>query len=209
MASNQAHDQYFDFVFKVLLVGESGVGKTAISLRYVNNVYELHTVASTGIDFRNKIIEVEGRRAKIQIWDTAGQERFHSITTNFFRSAQGIVVFYDVTNQASFEKISFWMDCIKLNAPKSVKVMLCGNKCDMGDRRKVNTRSGQSIAKEYGVPFYETSAGTGLNVDEVFDAIVKQIFMNIESPKKDTIRLGEYDQLTDHDFQYFKCCPKQ
>ncbi|RXN05465.1 nuclear pore membrane glycoprotein 210-like [Labeo rohita] len=133
--------------------------------------------ANTGIDFKVKTIEVEGKKVKLQVWDTAGQERFKTITTAYYRGAMGIILVYDITDEKSFENIQNWMKSIKENASAGVSRMLLGNKCDIEAKRKVSKEIGEKLAKEHGIRFFETSAKSSINVEESFGALARDILL--------------------------------
>lgn len=161
---------------KLLTIGNSGVGKTCLLLRYANDSFSPTFITTIGIDFKIKTIEVDGKRVKLQIWDTAGQERFRTITTSYFRGAQGILLVYDVTDRNSFNCIKTWVDEIDRNADKHVNKVLIGNKCDVDDSARAVSRSeGESLAREYGMAFFETSAKKDIGVAEAFSTIARQV----------------------------------
>ncbi|CAG0923990.1 unnamed protein product [Notodromas monacha] len=161
-------------VSKVMLLGDSGVGKTCLLVQYKDGKFLAgNFIATVGIDFRNKEVEVDGKKVKLQIWDTAGQERFRSVTHAYYRDAQALLLLYDVTNRQSFFNVRSWLAEVKENARHNVVVVLIGNKCDVRFQREVKTHEGEALAKEYNVPFIETSAKTGHNVDFAFQAVVK------------------------------------
>ncbi|KAM5198440.1 ras-related protein Rab-26 isoform 9-T9 [Hipposideros larvatus] len=165
---------FYDVAFKVMLVGDSGVGKTCLLVRFKDGAFLAGTFISTvGIDFRNKVLDVDGMKVKLQIWDTAGQERFRSVTHAYYRDAHALLLLYDVTNKASFDNIQAWLTEIQEYAQHNVVLMLLGNKVDSAQERVVKREDGEKLAKEYGLPFMETSAKTGLNVDLAFTAIAK------------------------------------
>merc|ERR1712127_775766 len=128
-----------------------------------------------GIDFKIKNIDIDGTKIKLQIWDTAGQERFRTITTSYFRGAQGILLVYDVTERDTFDNIANWVSQIQQHADVHVNKIMIGNKCDMEDQRKVSTAEGQALADEYGIKFFETSAKSDINVDEAFLGIGREV----------------------------------
>ena len=123
---------------------------------------------SIGVDFKLKNIEIEGKRIKLQVWDTAGQERFRTITTSYYKGAQGIVIVYDVTDNNSFDHIKNWMDDINKHAKSDVLKILVGNKCDLVNKRVISTERGQELAEHYGIPFLETSAKDNSNIEQLF-----------------------------------------
>lgn len=166
----------YDVLYRLVLIGDSGVGKTAILLRYSDNMFNTSFITTIGIDFRIKTIEVNGKRVKLQIWDTAGQEQFHSVASSYYRNAHGIVLIYDITSAESFIHISKWANNVSTNAPTNVKQVLLGNKCDMEENKRVIEKDrGKTLAEELNMPFLETSAKTDINVDVAFELIAQLI----------------------------------
>lgn len=160
---------------KLLMIGDSGVGKTCLLLRYANDSFSPTFITTIGIDFKIKNIDIDGKRVKLQIWDTAGQERFRTITTSYFRGAQGIVLVYDVTDRRSFESIRNWISQIQQHADVHVNKILVGNKCDMVDEKVVSTEEGKKLAKEFGMEFWEASAKNDTNVEQSFITIARSV----------------------------------
>ncbi|GMT27187.1 hypothetical protein PFISCL1PPCAC_18484 [Pristionchus fissidentatus] len=158
----------YDLLFKLLLIGDSGVGKTCILYRFSDDAFNTTFISTIGIDFKIKTIELHGKKIKLQIWDTAGQERFHTITTSYYRGAMGIMLVYDITNSKSFDNISKWLRNIDEHASEDVVKMLLGNKCDMADRRVVSKDRGEKIASDHNIRFLETSAKANINIDTAF-----------------------------------------
>ncbi|XP_073916000.1 ras-related protein Rab-26 isoform X6 [Castor canadensis] len=187
-------DFYYDVAFKVMLVGDSGVGKTCLLVRFKDGAFLAGTFISTvGIDFRNKVVDVDGMKVKLQIWDTAGQERFRSVTHAYYRDAHALLLLYDVTNKASFDNIQAWLTAIQEYARHDVVLLLLGNKVDSAQERVVKREDGEKLAKEYGLPFMETSAKTGLNVDLAFTAIAKELKQrSMKAPSEPRFRLHDY-----------------
>merc|ERR1712166_598002 len=148
----------YDFLIKLLLIGDSGVGKSCCLLRFSEDSFTPSFITTIGIDFKIRTIELDGKRVKLQIWDTAGQERFRTITTAYYRGAMGILLVYDVTDEQSFQNIRSWMRNIEQHANTEVVKVLLGNKCDMKNKRAVKHEEGENLAKEYGIEFFETSA---------------------------------------------------
>lgn len=165
----------YDYLFKLLLIGDSGVGKTCVLFRFSEDAYNSTFISTIGIDFKIRTIELDGKRIKLQIWDTAGQERFRTITTAYYRGAMGIILVYDITNEKSFDNIRNWIRNIEEHASSDVERMIIGNKCDMNDRRKVSKERGAELALEYNVKFLETSAKASINVEEAFIALARDI----------------------------------
>ncbi|KAK6271944.1 hypothetical protein POUND7_009027 [Theobroma cacao] len=173
----------YDYLIKLLLIGDSGVGKSCLLLRFSDGSFTTSFITTIGIDFKIRTIELDGKRIKLQIWDTAGQERFRTITTAYYRGAMGILLVYDVTDESSFNKrllpfsdIRNWIRNIEQHASDNVNKILVGNKADMDEsKRAVPTSKGQALADEYGIKFFETSAKTNLNVEQVFFSIARDI----------------------------------
>eukprot|EP00299_Pterocystis_sp_00344_P010573 c4755_g1_i1.p2 GENE.c4755_g1_i1~~c4755_g1_i1.p2 ORF type:complete len:234 (+),score=42.47 c4755_g1_i1:70-702(+) len=180
---------HFDTTIKLLLIGDSGVGKSCLLLRFSDNSFTPSFITTIGIDFKIRTIELDGKRIKLQIWDTAGQERFRTITTAYYRGAMGILLLYDVTNEESFNNIRSWMTNIHDNASASVNKILVGNKADLEEKRKVAAAQGQALADEYGIPFFETSAKTNQNVEAAFTKITRDIMgrLGANGPKPNNV----------------------
>ena len=170
----------YDLLFKLLLIGDSGVGKTCILFRFSDDAFNNTFISTIGIDFKIKTIELRGKKIKLQIWDTAGQERFHTITTSYYRGAMGIMLVYDITNAKSFDNIAKWLRNIQEHANEDVEKMILGNKCDMNDRRQVSKERGEELAIEYGIKFMETSAKASINVEEAFFTLARDIKAKME-----------------------------
>ena len=178
-----------DTVYKVLLLGDSSVGKTCVLLRYCDKTFQEAHLSTIGLDYRLKTMTLEnGKNIKLQIWDTAGQDRFRAITKNYYKGANGIILIYDVTNLQTYENVKNWINQIKEEANPNVVIYLAGNKIDVNEElRVVRTEEGQKIADEYNLAFYETSAKSGININEIFEDLVKkvdEIYSKLEVPKK-------------------------
>ncbi|XP_024013482.1 ras-related protein RABE1a isoform X1 [Eutrema salsugineum] len=147
----------YDYLIKLLLIGDSGVGKSCLLLRFSDGSFTTSFITTIGIDFKIRTIELDGKRIKLQIWDTAGQERFRTITTAYYRGAMGILLVYDVTDESSFNNIRNWIRNIEQHASDNVNKILVGNKADMDEsKRAVPKSKGQALADEYGIKFFET-----------------------------------------------------
>ncbi|XP_045212549.1 ras-related protein Rab-37-like isoform X1 [Mercenaria mercenaria] len=183
-----------DVACKVMLLGDSGVGKTCLLVRFKDGAFLSGSFISTvGIDFRNKVVEVDGTKVKLQIWDTAGQERFRSVTHAYYRDANALLLLYDVTNKSSFDNIRAWLTEINEYAQEDVVIMLLGNKSDMASERIIKTEDGEKLAKDHGVAFMETSAKTGMNVDLAFMAIARDLKMKkTRQPSDPKFNVAEY-----------------
>lgn len=173
---SQSLNEIYDLTCKVMLLGDSGVGKTCFLVQFKDGAFlSGRFIATVGIDFRNKVVTVDGVKVKLQIWDTAGQERFRSVTHAYYRDAQALLLLYDITSKSSFDNIRAWLTEIHEYAQQDVVVMLLGNKADMSNERVVKQDDGERLAREYGVPFMETSAKTAVNVELAFLAVAKEL----------------------------------
>ena len=177
-----------EVVYKVLLLGDSSVGKTCFLLRYCDKSFQDAHLSTIGLDYRLKTLTLKNKKSiKLQIWDTAGEDRFRAITKNYYKGANGIILIYDVTNLQTYENVKNWITQIREEANPNVIIYLAGNKIDIPeDSRAVKTSDGLKIADEYQLPFKETSAKDGMNVNEIFQELVEKIdevFSKIEQPK--------------------------
>ena len=170
----------YDEKIKVMAIGETRVGKTSLIKKYTKNTFGGVYLTTVGIDFQEKIINSEGKAVKVQIWDTAGQERFRNIAKNYFHTSDGFLLVYDITCKESFEKLNFWYEQIKLNAPEHTKCMVVGNKCDLEEKREVSKEEGDNFSKEQNIKFYETSAKEGINVNTIFQELSNEIVKDIK-----------------------------
>ena len=195
-----------DSVYKVLILGDSSVGKTCFLLKYTDKVFNEVYMSTIGLDYRLKALTLKsGKKVKLQIWDTAGQDRFRTITKNYYKGAHGIILIYDVTNTDTYDNVENWISQIKEEASPNVVIYLVGNKVDMEDKRKVTTEEGQKVADENNLPFIETSAKSDINVNETFDNLVEKmdnVFSNLE--KKDSIAISGNNLNKDNNKK--KCC---
>ncbi|XP_018440372.1 ras-related protein RABD2b isoform X1 [Raphanus sativus] len=189
----------YDYLFKLLLIGDSGVGKSCLLLRFADDSYLDSYISTIGVDFKIRTVEQDGKTIKLQIWDTAGQERFRTITSSYYRGAHGIIVCahssnhvfvntsnrseltffwqvtYDVTDQESFNNVKQWLNEIDRYASENVNKLLVGNKNDLTSQKVVSTETAQAFADELGIPFLETSAKNATNVEEAFMAMTAAI----------------------------------
>ena len=195
-----------DIVYKVLLLGDSSVGKTCFLLRYCDKSFQDAHLSTIGLDYRLKTMTLKsGKNIKLQIWDTAGQDRFRAITKNYYKGANGIILIYDVTNVQTFENVKNWISLIKEEANPNVVIYLAGNKIDLPeDTKTVGTEEGQKMADEYKLLFKEASAKAGKNVNEIFQELVEKIdevFSKLEVPKSD-----QKNKLYDGKSKKRACC---
>ncbi|XP_072044544.1 ras-related protein Rab-26-like isoform X2 [Amphiura filiformis] len=192
--SSSLGGEFYDFACKVMLIGDSGVGKTCLLVRFKDGAFLSGSFISTvGIDFRNKVVDIDGSKVKLQIWDTAGQERFRSVTHAYYRDAHALLLLYDVTNRQSFENIRAWVSEIQEYANDDVVVMLLGNKSDMVSERVVKKEEAEKLAKDHGVAYMETSAKSGLNVELAFVAVAKDLKVKMtRRPNEPKFNVREY-----------------
>jgi Ras-related protein Rab-1A len=165
----------YDYLFKLLLIGDSGVGKSCLLLRFADDTYTESYISTIGVDFKIRTIEQDGKTVKLQIWDTAGQERFRTITSSYYRGAHGICVVFDVTDQESYNNVKLWLQEIDRYASPDVNKLLVGNKIDMADKKVVDSDLAKAFADSLNIPFLETSAKNATNVEEAFLAMARQI----------------------------------
>ena len=170
--------QEYDYLFKVLLLGDSGVGKSSLILRYTDETFNSKLVNSIGVDFKMKKKVVDGKIVKVQIWDTAGHERFRSITYSYYRGVNSIIIVFDITDKKSFSNVNDWLKQIEKYANKNVFKVLVGNKSDLADMRKIEYDEAKLYGEEHNMPYFETSAKEGLNIHELFDSSINSFLKN-------------------------------
>ena len=173
----------YEFIFKVLLLGNSNVGKSSLFLRFVDDIWNDTFVPTIGVDFKIKTFDIDEKKIKMQIWDTAGQERFKNIIASYYRGAHGILLIYDVTDKDSFKNLSNWIIEIEKNANKNVLKLLIGNKTDLEDKRVITYNQGKEFADGYGLKYIETSAKKNLNVNEAFETLGRELILHSEDKK--------------------------
>jgi Ras-related protein Rab-1A len=200
----------YDYLFKILLIGDSGVGKSCLLLKYVDNTYNETYISTIGVDFRIKTVKMKGKQIKLQLWDTAGQERFRTITSSYYRGAHAIVVVFDLTDPESFSNVGkMWLKEIERFVNNCYTIVLVGTKCDVPpNKRCVDRESIDEFAKSHNMKYVETSSKTGVGVDEVFN----QVCINLlSSPFMSTLstqaRKPESSILWNtHEVSKGKCC---
>ncbi|KAI9845273.1 MAG: GTP-binding protein of the rab [Thelocarpon superellum] len=184
----------YDYLFKLLLIGDSGVGKSCLLLRFADDTYTESYISTIGVDFKIRTIELDGKTVKLQIWDTAGQERFRTITSSYYRGAHGICVVYDVTDMDSFNNVKQWLQEIDRYATEGVNKLLVGNKSDMSDKKVVEYTVAKEFADSLGIPFLETSAKNASNVEQAFLTMARQIKERMGTTtvnNKPTVQVGQ------------------
>lgn len=187
----------YNYLFKYILIGESGVGKTSLINRFTDEKYEQNYSCTIGVDFKIKSVKVGENTAKLQIWDTAGQERFRTITRGYYRGANCIIIVFDLSDSASFLKVSSWLNEISEYITEGVEVIILGNKADLIDERKIDTESVQNLLAEFNINkenFYEVSAKENKNVNEVFEKTSMNLIKN--NPQ-----LKNIDEVEEEEFE--------
>ena len=181
----------FDLSFKIIIVGDSGVGKSCLSIKASRNFFEDFYSPTVGFEFLTFNVKVEDQNIKLQIWDTCGQEVYRSLISSFYRSASLAVIVYSIDSEESFKSIEKWLNDIKTQSNPDVKIFLIGNKADLEDKREVTKESGEKFAKEHNISFFtETSAKTGFNVQNVFIEVAKELYRQHEEVKNRVSRPG-------------------
>ncbi|CAL8242213.1 unnamed protein product [Merluccius merluccius] len=169
-------DDTFDFLFKLILIGDSNVGKTCVVQSFKSGVFSERQQNTIGVDFTVRTIDIEGKKVKIQVWDTAGQERFRTITQSYYRSAHGAVIAYDITRRETFDSVNHWIQEVALYGAANVVLVLIGNKCDLEAKRQVEFERACSLAKEKGMLVaLETSAKESQNVEDAFMMMAREL----------------------------------
>lgn len=175
-------EQSEDYLFKIVLIGDSAVGKSNLLSRYARNEFYSNSKSTIGVEFQTQTMEIDGKEIKAQIWDTAGQERFRAVTSAYYRGAVGALVVYDISRRQTFENISRWLDELHTYSDMSVVTVLVGNKSDLKDVREVSMEEGSALAESQNLCFIETSALDSTNVQLAFQTLVKEIY-NVLSRK--------------------------
>ncbi|AES63149.1 putative small GTPase superfamily, P-loop containing nucleoside triphosphate hydrolase [Medicago truncatula] len=179
-------EEEYDYLFKVVLIGDSGVGKSNLLSRFTRNEFCLESKSTIGVEFATRTLQVEGRTVKAQIWDTAGQERYRAITSAYYRGALGALLVYDVTKPTTFDNVTRWLKELRDHADANIVIMLIGNKTDLKHLRAVATEDAQSYAEKEGLSFIETSALEATNVEKAFQTTLGEIYRIISKKSLST-----------------------
>ncbi|XP_031112880.1 ras-related protein Rab11C-like [Ipomoea triloba] len=174
MANRVEHE--YDYLFKIVLIGDSGVGKSNILSRFTRNEFCLESKSTIGVEFATRTLQVEGKTVKAQIWDTAGQERYRAITSAYYRGAVGALLVYDITKKQTFENVLRWLRELRDHADSNIVIMMVGNKSDLNHLRAVSEQDGQALAEKEGLSFLETSALEAVNVEKAFQTILVETY---------------------------------
>ncbi|KAF6170327.1 hypothetical protein GIB67_043017 [Kingdonia uniflora] len=174
--------QKIDYVFKIVLIGDSAVGKSQILSRFARNEFSLDSKATIGVEFQTRTLQIQNKSVKAQIWDTAGQERYRAVTSAYYRGAVGAMLVYDITKRQTFDHIPRWLEELRSHADKNIVIILIGNKSDLENQRAVPTEDAKEFAQKEGLFFLETSALEATNIETAFSTILTEIF-NIVNKK--------------------------
>ena len=207
-----ADEENYDVLFKIVLIGDSFVGKTNIMSKYLMNEFHEDSKATVGVEFGAKKFDIEGKSVKAQIWDTAGQERYKSITTTYYKGAKGALIVYDITRKETFDSVDRWISEVLNSGDKNMTMLLRGNKCDLDNQRQVTKEQGEEKAKAFKVAFLETSASSGENLDVAFEMIMKEVYSKCkneldEEDRMEEMQIGkEIDLTKEKKVDKKKCC---
>ena len=185
--NNAILSEEYDMMFKILLLGDSGVGKSSLLLRYTKNEFMPDMRATIGVEFGLKFLKIDNLQLKIQIWDTAGMERYRSLTSAYYKGAKGVIVVYDICRKKSFESIDRWIDDFKSKANEDAVILLIGNKSDLNEQREVGIEEAASIAQKKNLAFMETSAKDNNNVEKAFLTLFEKIMKKYKEKNSDII----------------------
>ena len=204
----------YEMMVKIILIGDSGVGKTNIMSKFLKNQFMEESKATIGVEFGSKLFNHEGHKIKAQIWDTAGQEKYKAITGAYYKGSKGALVVYDITQKKSFENIEKWVNDLKVAGDPKITIILIGNKSDLEDKRQVLKDQGEEKARSFGCAFLETSAYSGDNIEKAFNLMIKEIYEKFSSDstgegdldpgsKGDDLKL---DKADDKNIKKKSCC---
>mmetsp|Transcript_1040 Transcript_1040/g.1788 ORF Transcript_1040/g.1788 Transcript_1040/m.1788 type:complete len:208 (+) Transcript_1040:101-724(+) len=194
----------YDYLFKLVLIGDSGVGKSCLLLRFADDSFTDSYISTIGVDFRFRTLKINKKTVKLQIWDTAGQERFRTITSAYYRGADGIIMVYDVTSQESFEHVDEWLNEVDRFANENTCKLLVGNKADLTEERKVAGDMARALANRLNVQFLETSAKTSTNVTTAFSLMAEELIATRKNVRK--ANSSDIAKLTPHSEEKKGCC---
>ena len=183
----------YNYLYKMLILGDSFVGKTNMLKRFLNDEFDMNTKETVGVEFgsKNFILGEKEDIVKAQIWDTAGQERYRSVTKAYYKGAKGALLVYDITRKATFENIDNWLIDLRTNADKDILILLIGNKSDLIDTREISEEEARTKAEQYNIAFLETSAKTGDNIAKAFTELVTQVYNTNISTQQNNFEIEE------------------
>ena len=203
-------EEDYDFLFKIVLIGDSSVGKTNIMNKYLKDIFKQDSKATVGVEFGSKLFIINNHKIKAQIWDTAGQERYRSITNAYYKGAKGAFIVYDITRKETFDSVEKWISDLNATCEKGITVMLIGNKNDLENQRQISKEQGKEKARSFQFAFLETSALSGDNLEKAFSMLITETYEKCknELTKNDYLNLGdavEEIQLNETEHEK-KCC---
>ena len=169
-------EEEYEMMVKVILIGDSAVGKTNIMSRFLRGEFLENSKATVGVEFGSKLFNIDGHNIKAQIWDTAGQEKYEAITGAYYKGSKGAFIVYDITRKDTFDNVDKWIHDLKMTSDPKINIILIGNKSDLEDKREVLNEQGEEKARSFGCAFLETSAMNGDNIDKGFEMMVSDIF---------------------------------
>ena len=187
-------NQDYDHIFKIITLGDSGIGKTSLITRFAHDIFEENHLASIGFEFLIKVLDIENKIIKIQLWDICGSERFKTVSPSYYRRTNGAIVAYDISDKRSFDQVKFWIKEVKAYSNTETNIVIVGTKCDILDR-EVTEEEGKKLADELGVKYFETSAKTGYNVNEAYNFLIKEIIDNFKNFEREKIELKKDDKM--------------
>jgi len=210
MSFSYIENKEFDYLFRYIIVGDINVGKSCIMLQFSSNQFREEHELTIGVEFSIKYLEIKNKNIKIQIWDTAGEEQFQSITKSYYRNAIGALLVYDISKKSSFEHLKKWLERVKENSSKNIKIILIGNKIDLEDKREVTFQEGEEFAKKNELLFLETSAKNFININESFNKLTEEIYQNIEvleeeEKSKNSIKIDDIQSIVNQNNKSCKC----
>ena len=193
--SQSQNSNGYEMIFKIVLIGDSSVGKTNILSKYLSDEFDPDSKATVGVEFGTKNLKIENNIVKVQIWDTAGQERYRSRTSAYYKGAKGAFIVYDITNKKSFDNLDKWILDLKTNGDDKLSVILLGNKSDLEDKRVISTEEGKKKAELNKFSFMETSALNGNNIEKAFTELIMEVYQNnhemIENQAKVNVKVNK------------------
>ena len=171
-----ADENNYELLYKIIIIGDTGVGKSNILSRYLKDEFRDDSKSTVGVELGTKFLKIKDIGAKLQIWDTAGQERYKSITSSYYKGSHGCFIVYDITNEKTFENVDNWFKQAQKEASKEVSIILVGNKCDLETERKILKEKGEEKAKTLNCPFFETSALSKIKIEDIFNEMINNIY---------------------------------
>ena len=206
-----ADEEEYEMMAKVILIGDSSVGKTNIMSKYLKNQFNENSKATVGVEFGSKLFKLNGHNIKAQIWDTAGQEKYKAITGAYYKGSKGAFVVYDITRKETFESVDKWINDLKSSGDPKLIIIIIGNKCDLEEKREILKEQGEEKAKSFGCAFLETSALSGDNIEKGFEMMISEIFKkygndSYEDDELGSVEKGEDIKLDKKENQKKSCC---